>query len=140
MGFGLVHRSPTCADKQARSLRFPSAMRMNVNTPFAYSLAEAAARARVGRATVFEEIRTGRLRAVKLGRRTLILPGDLRDWPERLPPINPRDRDETPNAPQSTGMQSAIVRRQIPMSSEGVGEKTEPAGPAKRSNRESSYG
>ena len=39
----------------------------------------------LGRSSVYEEIRLGRLRSRKLGRRTLILHDDLADWLASLP-------------------------------------------------------
>jgi len=53
----------------------------------AHSVENAAALLDVGRTTVFELIRTGRLRAVKLGGRTLIPDAALRDFLATLPTV-----------------------------------------------------
>ena len=53
----------------------------------AYGVESAAKLLGVGRTTVFELIRTGKLKAVKLGGRTLIPDAALRDFVASLPAI-----------------------------------------------------
>jgi excisionase family DNA binding protein len=55
------------------------------NVPLALGIIEAARAAGVGRSTIFEEIKAGRLKARKAGRRTLILCDDLAAWLASLP-------------------------------------------------------
>jgi excisionase family DNA binding protein len=55
----------------------------------AYTVSEACAIARIGRTSLYKAIRNGELRAIKLGRRTLILPADLKSWLESSPNIVP---------------------------------------------------
>ena len=53
--------------------------------PLAYSIAELVRIGPLSRSMLFEEIRSGRLRAVKAGRRTLILPPDFEQYLADLP-------------------------------------------------------
>jgi excisionase family DNA binding protein len=61
-----------------------------MHSQLAYSIAEACAAARAGRTSLYEAIRSGALRAVKRGRRTLVLADDLRRYLESLPAVEPK--------------------------------------------------
>jgi excisionase family DNA binding protein len=56
-----------------------------MTTKVAYTIAEVCAMASIGRTTVYQSIKEGQLRAIKLGRRTLILAEDLRKWLGEMP-------------------------------------------------------
>jgi len=55
--------------------------------PIALTIAEACSAARAGRTSLYHAINVGQLRAVKRGRRTLVLTEDLRRWIEGHPAI-----------------------------------------------------
>jgi hypothetical protein len=55
-----------------------------------YSLSEFARQNDIGLTTVRGEIKSGRLVARKIGRRTIITPEDASDWRDRLPKVQPR--------------------------------------------------
>jgi excisionase family DNA binding protein len=61
-----------------------------MNTPYSYSIRQVAESTGLGRTSLYEEIKTGRLRAVKNGNRTLVLAEDLKNWLASLPPVKQR--------------------------------------------------
>jgi Helix-turn-helix domain len=56
----------------------------------AYTIAQAVQAGAGSRATIYEQINKGRLRARKRGRSTIILADDLRAFLESLPAIQPK--------------------------------------------------
>ena len=53
----------------------------------AFSVDEAAMRAGLGRDSIYAAIRSGQLRGVKAGRRTLVTADALRQYLDQLPPL-----------------------------------------------------
>src|SRR5262249_35678848 len=61
-----------------------------MNTPLAYSIAQACEIANIGRTSIYKAISTRQLIARKNGRRTVILADDLRRWLQSLPARTPQ--------------------------------------------------
>ena len=59
-------------------------------TQLAWRIADAAKAAGVSRSTLYDEIRQGRLQAIKIGRATRIRCGDLQAWLGSRPLIKPK--------------------------------------------------
>ncbi len=58
---------------------------MSATEPLAYAPKQAAQVIGIGLTALYAEIKTGRIKPRKFGRRTLISASDLRDWLESLP-------------------------------------------------------
>ncbi|MCC6597495.1 MAG: helix-turn-helix domain-containing protein [Alphaproteobacteria bacterium] len=59
----------------------------NPNDIVAYSIDAAAKASHTGRTKLYAEIKAGRLRAIKLGKRTLVTAEALSEWLNSLPAI-----------------------------------------------------
>jgi Helix-turn-helix domain len=70
-----------------------------MQTKLALSVAEACAAGGFGKTAFYEAVKSGALRAVKHGKRTVVLPADLQRFLENLPAITPRKNPELENVP-----------------------------------------
>lgn len=59
-----------------------------LQSDLALEINELARRAKIGRTLLYEEIRSGRLKARKIGRRTIILAEDARAWLTAAPRVH----------------------------------------------------
>ncbi len=66
----------------------------------AHTIDEVCKVAKLGRSSIYEEIRSGRLIARKCGRRTIILATDLHTWLDRLPRIEPEAVESADDQPE----------------------------------------
>ena len=62
---------------------------MTSSPTLAFSIREFCSRYAIGRTMAYAEISSGRLRAVKVGRRTLITDADAQTWLATLPTLKP---------------------------------------------------
>jgi excisionase family DNA binding protein len=67
-----------------------------MDTRLVFTIAEACAVAGIRRTTLYKEIHSGELRAVKIGGRTIILVDDLRRWVKGRPSIIPERSQSGP--------------------------------------------
>lgn len=67
-----------------------------MNTPISYTIEEAVKITGLGRTRLYQELKSGRLPAVKLGRRTLIPHSSLQAWLDDLDtyPVDPTKKDK----------------------------------------------
>jgi hypothetical protein len=86
-------RNPAGADERRHRPDQGASVMQSVLLQKSYSLDEFARLNDIALTTVRGEIKSGRLVARKIGRRTIISPEDANDWRNRLPKVQPRVRE-----------------------------------------------
>jgi excisionase family DNA binding protein len=76
-------------DSNSQSSTANKEIEVDTDNTIVLTIAEACAAARIGRTSLYREVKAGKLRAIKRGRRTLILLTDLRRWLQSSPAIKP---------------------------------------------------
>jgi excisionase family DNA binding protein len=84
--FGGVGTLPNAPHKQQESILNIYQRKLEA---VGLSIIDAARTAGVGRSSIYEALSSGKLNAKKLGRRTVIMDTDLRDWLASLPAMRP---------------------------------------------------
>ncbi|MCI5060515.1 MAG: helix-turn-helix domain-containing protein [Alphaproteobacteria bacterium] len=68
-------------------------MMLYTDETLAYSIKGASKACNIGQTKIYEEIKLGRLKAVKFGRRTLVPAQALRDWLDTLSKVEAGNHD-----------------------------------------------
>ena len=84
-----------------------------MQTKYALSVAEACAAGGFGKTAFYEAIKSGALRAVKHGKRTVVLPADLQRFLENLPAITPQKNPEIEKADELCGGRSILTSGKV---------------------------
>jgi excisionase family DNA binding protein len=72
---------------KAETWCFSNVRRSDLITHTALKIEQVIAYAGIGRTKIYQEINAGRLKAIKAGRRTLIMADSLNAWLAALPPV-----------------------------------------------------
>jgi excisionase family DNA binding protein len=67
---------------------------MDITNREAFAVREFCARYGICRDTFYEEVRRGRLRALKLGKKTIVLKVDAESWAKSLPELGTVGREQ----------------------------------------------
>ena len=91
------------------SANMKATSQLSAGDRFAYPIAEIPTLSGIGRTSIYGAISDGKLRAVKHGRRTLVLAEDLKQWLAELPAMNPKPKNK-PTATAETRPRKVTAR------------------------------